>query len=240
LLPGTSTSRTPTACPYLDLATNATRLRPARLDQRYLEPGISCSDLDLSSPCSIPNAAAEFPLLHLINVLQFPVCSLRVSLFFTARGQQNLKPRPGSAEAFVQNLFLWSFPLVHLATGGNRRKCARSWCLWNLSILPRACVARPLNNPRSLKHWVQLGAVLGIGYYVQISVVPLGTRFDLHLYPFQRRSPSAPNEIPSPPLPLCHWCVFFLTVSPLMSGSIDSLPSAFDRRHRIVQLHLVR
>ena len=161
-----------------------------------------------------PDAAAEYPLLHVVSVLQFLFALAGFTFFFRAWAEES-EAEPLNREnhwfrVFSFGTFLW-FILEMVGVGQSTPDLGVCGIVFTAAGL--CCKASQDHN--SLMHWVALGAVLGVGYYIKSPLFPLGLAllFIFALFSAWRN----PHQLKSHLLRfLCAAGTLFLTASPLI------------------------
>jgi hypothetical protein len=213
-------SMNPDGLSYLDLATEALHSGPSALVNAYWSPGYPAL-LSLALALVRPSPGQEFPLVHLVNFCVFAL-TLWGFHFFLRRWLSHMDAFGSIGDQakkyvvpFAFCAFLW-FTLEYVGVDG----VTPDLCLAAVVFFAAGITCRLSLPGSSSKHYVALGLVFGLGYYVKAAMLPLALMFLCGLLLF------SPSRGVTRLRLLISLSVFVLVASPLvaaLSGRVGKL-----------------
>lgn len=166
----------PDGLSYLDMASETLTGGPSKLVNGYWSPGYPAL-ISAAFFLFRPSSAQEFPIIHLLNLFIFVFVLWSFSVFLrhwlaiVLEGEVTDKKK-SYAEHFAYSTF---FTSIFIFIGV--RVVSPDLCVAGIVLLAAGLTCR-LSMPRSQwSHYLALGGVLGIGYYVKAAMFPLSLAF---------------------------------------------------------------
>jgi hypothetical protein len=201
----------PDGLSYLDLASEAVHSGPSQLLSGYWSPGYPAL-LSIAIALFRPSPGQEFPLVHFVNFILFAL-TLTAFHFFLRRWlsyadafRQTSDQEKKDIVPFAFCIFLW-FTLEYIGVD----LVSPDLCMAAIVFLI-AGITCSLSLPGAgSRHYVALGFVCGLGYYVKAAMLPLEVLFlgGLLVYP--------PSRFVTRRRLLLSLSIFLVTAAPLVA-----------------------
>jgi hypothetical protein len=169
-------SMNPDGMAYLDMASESLKSGPSNLVNGYWSP-LYPAVISLIFAILRPSAALEFPLLHFTNFLIFCLTLVCFTFFIkswtAAHETQEDRTSTGQMKSppiipFSFSIFLWF--MIRFTSPSDEHP---DLCVVAVVLLAAAICCRISLPNATLRHFLSLGVVLGIGYYAKAAMFPI-------------------------------------------------------------------
>lgn len=166
-------SMNPDGLSYLDMASEALHGGPQNLVSGYWSPAYPAL-ISLAFFVFRPSPILEFPLIHFVNLAVFCFVLLSFTFFLKSwlalhRDDPSAKEEKPYTISFCFCVFLW-FTIDFITL----RVVTPDLYVAGIVFLTGGICCRISLPGSSWRHFVALGGILGLGYYVKAAVLPLG------------------------------------------------------------------